>query len=85
MTKLVFKFVFAGAVTAVLLGAGDAHAFGDEPYWPGFGNRYEPAIASGCWRWNWQQYSWYDHCPSYVRPKAYMYPRSYRVAVRAKG
>jgi len=46
---------------------------------------YDPEIQSGCWKWNWQQYHWNNHCPVYVHPKAYMYPRSPRVVLRTKG
>ncbi|MFZ5734795.1 MAG: hypothetical protein ACOY4O_18840 [Pseudomonadota bacterium] len=75
------------AVAGVMLSfavSGKAMAIGDQPYWPAPYN-WEPAIQSGCWKWNWQQFNWYDHCPVYVRPKAYMYPRgAYRPVVRAK-
>jgi len=85
MMKSIFKILTAGVFVMSVAALDRAHAFGDEPRWPGFGYSYEPAIASGCWKWNWQQYSWYDHCPVYVRPKAYMYPRSsYRTVLRAK-
>jgi hypothetical protein len=86
MTKLLLSSFFAVFFLVALLGTDNARAFGDEPHWPGFGYSYEPAIASGCWKWNWQQYSWYDHCPAYVYPKAYMYPRSSsRTVLRTKG
>jgi len=84
MIKATFQTMFAVAVLLVVVSADKALAFGDEPRWPGFGYSYEPAIASGCWKWNWQQYSWYDHCPVYVHPKAYMYSRG-RPALRVKG
>lgn len=58
------------------------YPFGDEPYTLDWG--YEPGIQSGCWKWNWQQYGWEDHCPVYIHPKAYMYPRSRRVVLRTK-
>ncbi len=80
-------FSKAAVYVTVLLSclfAGSAHAFGDRPYWPGFANEYEPEIASGCWKWNWQQHSWYDHCPLYVRPKAYMFSRT-GSALRLRG
>jgi hypothetical protein len=86
MPKLFVRNLVWVGFLAAFLGASEARAFGDEPYWPGFGNQFEPEISSGCWKWNWQQHSWYDHCPFYVRPKAYMYPHSYsRVTLRTKG
>jgi hypothetical protein len=83
MTKLASIFLSAAVVLVTLFSVNDARAFGDEPYLPGLND--EPAITSGCWKWNWQQYSWYDHCPVYVRPKAYMYRSSYRPVLRTKG
>jgi hypothetical protein len=83
MTKPIFKTLSVLAFVVAVVGSSDAMAFGEEPYWPGIGR--EPAIESGCWRWNWQQHSWYEHCPVYVRPKAYMYPRLSRVALRTRG
>ena len=79
--------IVAATFSAVLLSGGSVQAgpypFGDEPYrlnwW------YDPEIRSGCWKWNWQQHQWNDYCPRYVQPKAYMYPRSPRVALRTKG
>lgn len=85
MVRAILMGALSGAFLLVLLPANDARAFGDEPHWPGFGYSYEPAIASGCWKWNWQQYSWYDYCPVYVYPKAYMYPRSSRAGLRTRG
>jgi|SoiMethySBSTD1v2_1073268.scaffolds.fasta_scaffold217232_2 hypothetical protein len=77
----------AAAFSLILLSTGSAQSgpypFGNEPYrldWV-----YEPAIASGCWKWNWQQHQWNDHCPRYVHPKAFMYPHSSRVVLRSKG
>jgi hypothetical protein len=58
------------------------YAFGDEPHTLNWGNY--PQIESGCWKWNWQQNQYNDHCPVYVHPKAYMYPRS-NVVLRTKG
>lgn len=59
------------------------YPFGDEPYRL---NWYpDPEIATGCWKWNWQQYQWDNYCPVYVRPKAYMYQRARAVVVRTKG
>jgi len=60
------------------------YPYGDAPYtlsWWG----YYPQIESGCWKWNWQQYQWDDHCPVYVQPKAYMYPRAGGVVLRTRG
>jgi hypothetical protein len=34
---------------------------GNTPDWSGYGAIPE-SQAAGCWRWNWQQKSWYDHC-----------------------
>jgi hypothetical protein len=59
------------------------YPFGDEPYrlnWD-----YDADVQSGCLKWNWQQYGWDDYCPVYVRPKAYMYPRSSRTVLRTRG
>ncbi|WP_042335616.1 hypothetical protein [Bradyrhizobium sp. DOA9] len=59
------------------------YPFGDEPYrldwYP------DPATATGCLKWNWQQHHWDNYCPVVVQPKAYMYPRARAVVVRAKG
>ncbi|QUS39177.1 hypothetical protein RPMA_10240 [Tardiphaga alba] len=84
MSRLFSKSLIGAVVLAGCLSAGSAHAFGDRPYWPGLGYEYEPQIASGCWKWNWQQHSWYDHCPVYVRPKANMYSRG-RSVLRVRG
>jgi hypothetical protein len=86
MQRSMFAIV-AAAFSVVLLSTGSAQSgpypFGDEPYrlnwW------YDPEIESGCWKWNWQLHQWNDHCPRYVSPKAYMYPRSSRVVLRTKG
>jgi hypothetical protein len=59
------------------------YPYGDAPYTLNWG--YYPQIESGCWKWNWQQYQWDDHCPVYVHPKAYMYPRAGGVVLRTKG
>ena len=60
-----------------------AYPFGDPPYRLNW--FYEPEIQNGCWKWNFQQYLWNDHCPVYVHPKAYMYPRYNRAVLRTKG
>ncbi|WP_234680674.1 hypothetical protein [Bradyrhizobium monzae] len=62
---------------------GGPYPFGDEPYRLNWYS--DPEIATGCWKWNWQQYQWDNYCPVYVRPKAYMYPRARAVVVRTKG
>jgi hypothetical protein len=82
VVKSILKIVSVAATVAVCSPATRALAFGDQPYVPGV--EAEAAVKSGCLRWNWQQYSWYDHCPMYVHPKAYMYPRS-RVVLRTRG
>lgn len=77
----------AFATVMVLSSAGSAYAgpypFGDEPYRLNWG--YDPQIQSGCWKWNWQQHHWTDHCAVYVYPKAYMYPRGSSTVLRTKG
>jgi hypothetical protein len=82
MQKSLFAIIVA-AFSVVLSGSGayaGTYAFGDEPYRLNWG--YDPAVESGCLKWNWQQYGWNDHCPIYVHPKAYMYPRA---VLRTKG
>lgn len=84
--KAILKVFIVSIFLAAVLPFNHAHAFGDDPRWSGYGYGFETAIGSGCSKWNWQQYSWYDHCPAYVHPKAYMYPRSYsRAILRTKG
>ena len=79
--------IVAAVFSLVLLSTNGAYSgtypFGDEPYRLDWGD--DPAIQSGCWKWNWQQHHWNDHCAVYVYPKAYMYPRSSRVVLRSKG
>jgi hypothetical protein len=58
------------------------YPFGDGPYTLNWGSY--PQIENSCWKWNWQLYEYHDHCPIYVHPKAYMYPRS-NVVLRTKG
>jgi len=72
------SFLMAGSGGAI----SGSYPFGDEPYTLNWG--YYQQIESGCWKWNWQQYQYNDHCPVYVHPRAYMYPRS-PVVLRAKG
>ena len=85
MPKSLFAII-AAAFFAVMLSGSGANAgpypFGDEPYRLNWG---DPAVESDCLKWNWQQYLWNDYCAVYVQPKAYMYPRSTRYVVRAKG
>ena len=79
-----FGAAFSIFVVSTSSAQSGTYAFGDEPYRLDWG--YDPEIASGCWRWNWQQYQWEDHCPRYVYPKAYMYyGRPGHVVVRTKG
>lgn len=86
MKRHILAFV-AVASTAAFLSANKAQAgsypFGDEPYRLNWG--YDPEIESGCWKWNWQQHQWDDHCPRYIQPKAYMYRGSVRTVVRTRG
>jgi hypothetical protein len=82
VVKSILTIVSIAATVAVCSPATHALAFGDEPHVPSV--EAEAAVKSGCLRWNWQQRSWYDHCPKYVQPKAYMYPHS-RVVLRTKG
>jgi len=77
------QIAFVLLTAAACLGAAaPAQAIGDQPYWPGWYN-WEPGIQSGCWKWNWQQFSWYD-CKVLPPPRAYLYHRSSAV-VPAKG
>ena len=76
------------AAVAVVMGSSSAaysasYIFGDPPYRLDFGP--DPQVESGCFRWNWQQYQWEDHCPIYVNPKAYIHPRANRAVVRTRG
>jgi hypothetical protein len=86
MQKSLFAII-AAAFSVLVFSPGaarsDPYPFGDPPYTLNW--EYYPQIQSGCWKWNWQQYLWNDYCPVYVHPKAYMYPRSSRVALRTKG
>ena len=80
-------FAIAATLSLVVLSSGPAQSgsypYGDSPYTLNWG--FYPQIDSGCWKWNWQQSMWNDHCPVYVQPKAYMYPRSRGVVLRTKG
>lgn len=85
------KSLLAALVTALSIVVASPNAarsepypFGDAPYRLDWG--YDPEIGTGCWKWNWQQYQWEDHCARYIFPKAYMfYGRSRHVVVRTKG
>ncbi len=81
MPKSLFATI-AAAFSVFVLASSGPYPFGDEPYRLNWG--YDPEIQSGCWKWNWQQYHWDDHCPVYVRPKAHMYPRSSRPVLRSR-
>ena len=74
MSKAKFAAILCTGVVLAFAAPGKALAIGDGPHWPAPYN-WEPAIQSGCWKWNWQQYSWYDYCPKYISPKAYIYSR----------
>jgi hypothetical protein len=82
-----FFAIIAAAFAVVLLSSSGAssgtYPFGDEPYRLNWG--YDPEVQSGCLRWNWQQHGWDDHCPVYIHPKAYMFPRRSRVVLRTRG
>ncbi|MCC8941906.1 hypothetical protein CI1B_60250 [Bradyrhizobium ivorense] len=83
-----FSAIIATAAAVVVLSSTAAQSgdypFGDPPYRLDYGWN-EPQIESGCWKWNWQLYQWNDYCPTYIRPKAYMYPRAARAVLRTKG
>ena len=70
MQKSLFAIVTAAFAVTVLSGTG-AHAgpypYGDQPYRLNW--QYNPEIASGCLKWNWQEYQWNDSCPVYVYPE----------------
>ena len=78
--------IIATAFSLLVLSSSGAvsgpYPFGDEPYRLNW--EFDPEIQTGCWKWNWQNYQWNDYCAVYVRPKAYMYPRSSRVVLRSK-
>jgi hypothetical protein len=86
MQRSLFAIV-ATALSVLVVSSGGASAgpypFGDEPYRLNWG--YDPQIQAGCWKWNWQQHHWDDHCAVYVHPKAYMHPRSSRAVLRSRG
>lgn len=81
--------ILAAAFSVLLVSSSSAQSgsypYGDAPYRLNAWLEPEPAIESGCWKWNWQLHQWNDHCPRFVNPKAYMYPRSSRAALRTKG
>jgi len=75
------QFVILIALTVAALAAStSARAFGDDP-----NGYYAPLVDVGCWRWNWYQHAYYNVCPVYPHPKAYMYPTRPRAIVAAKG
>jgi len=82
-----FFTISAAVLSLVVLPTVGAHSgtypFADEPYRLNWG--YDPAVESGCLKWNWQQYQWNDTCPIYINPKVYMYPRSSRAVLRTRG
>jgi len=86
------RTILKGAALATVLFAltptsnAEAATIGGEPFWPST-YAYEPALNQpGCLTWNWQQYAWYNSCPVYVRPKAYMYRGTLsRSTLRTKG
>jgi hypothetical protein len=70
--------------TSAAVAQSGIYPFGDPPYRLDFG--YDPEITTGCWKWNWQQYQWEDHCARYVYPKVYLfYGRPRPVVLRSKG
>jgi hypothetical protein len=82
MQRSIFGTLFL--LVSVSMASAGTFAFGDEPYHLNWTNYSE--TQSGCLKWNWQQQSWYDHCPVYVHPWAYMHPRGRRhVVLRTKG
>lgn len=85
MTKFLIKIFSAVLFLLAIASADKTFAIGDPPYWSGT-YAYEPALDQpGCLIWNWQQYSWYNNCPVYVRPKAIMYPYRATTVLRTKG
>jgi hypothetical protein len=79
------KSLFAIIAVTVLSGTGaiaQPYPFGDQPYRLNWA--YDPKLASGCLKWNWQEYQWNDFCPVYVYPKTYMHPRSAHVVFPTK-
>ncbi len=82
MSKTKFGVVVFASIAFSLSVTEKAFSIGDQPHWAPF--NWEPAIESGCWQWNWQQYSYYDRCPRYVSPKAYLYSRGYSKVLRSK-
>lgn len=75
------KFLILAAFATIFVApAGRALALGDAP-----DTYFDPGVDVGCWKWNWYQHAYYDVCPVYVHPKAYMYPRRVHAAVRVKG
>lgn len=86
MNRFPRLIVLMGLAAVVLAPATSARAsaeyprvFGDTP-----NDYYVPGIDVGCWRWNWYQHAFYNVCPVYPFPKAYMYPHRSAV-IRSKG
>ena len=76
-----YRFVvLMGLAIAAFAPATSAKAFGDYP-----DGHYVWGIDTGCWRWNWYQHAYYNVCPVYPFPKAYMYPRRAPVVIGSKG
>lgn len=72
--------ILAAFAAAFAVQSGRAQAFGDVP-----DSYFDPAVDVGCLKWNWYQHANYNVCPVYPHPKAYMYPRRVRAALRVKG
>ena len=58
-------FFATSVALAVALMVNQANAVGERPYWPAYEERVVP---EGCIKWNWQQLSYYNYCPSVVDP-----------------
>jgi hypothetical protein len=80
MNRICRFVVLMGLAAAMLAPATSARAFGDYP-----NDYFVPGIDVGCWRWNWYQHAYYNVCPVYPSPKAYMYPRRAPVVIGSKG
>jgi hypothetical protein len=60
---------------AMMTWCGQAQAFGEWPFWPAYhpdayspywpaSRTYNYRVEEGCVRWNWQEMSYYNYCPS---------------------
>ena len=59
--------VFAAGLGLMIVAAiSHADAKSNRPYWPSYEERL---IPEGCVVWNWQQLSYYYHCPTGHRSK----------------